>query len=244
MNVNPRSTHDSQVITIHACGRDGKTEAATGRPPQADPGAWRTQLAMAVIEHRGIMAQHRNNANLRGALEAAHLRLDQREVALQDREVRILPKVRLGAAGCFTAGAVSGLGGATIFILNAHIETDVQGHAVADGMSMAGMAMLGLSLAGALGAVGAAQLSARQWAQVQTERDSLLGQEAALETEATELEARAVGLQRAEYTLVRHVTRHEVTQETGMPEVLVDLIVGYLADQDLPWPPLPAPTGA
>lgn len=92
--------------------------------------------------------------------------------------------------------------------------------------------------------MGAARLSARQWAQVQTERDHLRGQEEALQEEATALSAHALGLQQAEDTLVRDVTRHDVAQETGMLGDIVNLVVDYLADQDLPQPPLPAPTGS
>ncbi len=248
MNVNPCRAHDSHVVTIHRVGRDGKTGTGAERLPRAALGAWRAKLARNVLERQGVMAQLQNNASVWSALLAGYLHLDRREVALADRVVRILPNVRLGAAGCFIAGAVSGLGSVIPLVLAHFFETDAQSQAVADGMSMAGIAMLGLSLTGAVCAMGAARLSDRQWAQIQTERDRLRGITVEQQEEDTALSARALDLKQAEDTLVRHVTRHvtrhDVEQETGMPMDLVNLVVGYLADEDLPRPSLPALTGS
>lgn len=67
---------------------------------------------------------------------------------------------------------------------------------------------------------------------------------AVLKVAAADFQARDLGLQQVEHEMVRYVTRHDVTQETSMPKGVVNLTVDYLADQDLPQPPLPAPAGS
>ena len=167
MNVHPTGAH---TVTIH---QGPAVPAAQGEPTQADPGAWRRQLATVVSERRGVVALLADNANQQGVTQRR-----------SDRGRDVLARLPEGI------------------------------------------------------------LSGSQVARWQAELDAAPFRLAVLQFAAAEFQARALGLQQVEHALVRHVTRHDVTQETNMPEGVVNLIVDYLADQDLPRPPLPAPAGS
>jgi hypothetical protein len=94
MDVNP--CRDSHVITIHRVGRDGKTGTDAERLPRAALGAWRAQIAMNVLERRGVTALCQNNANLQGEIHRDLGRLTRR-AALADRRVQICDGVSMEA---------------------------------------------------------------------------------------------------------------------------------------------------